>query len=108
MLDLGIDLASPYGEMVATVVSAMAQLERRLIGERTRTALAIKRSQGVRLGRPREVSEETVEKIQYLYESGVSVAAIARKLNEESIPSPRGGRRYSPGVKRAPGWANAV
>jgi DNA invertase Pin-like site-specific DNA recombinase len=106
-LDLGIDPSTPAGEMTATVVAAMAQLERRLIGERTKEALAQKRAQGVQLGRPREISEETVEKIGELYRSGLSVAAIARRLNEENVPTPRGGRWHSPGVKRALSWVRA-
>lgn len=103
-LDLGIDPSTPAGEMTATVVAAMAQMERRLIGQRTRDALAIARAEGVRLGRPREISEETVGRIQNYYEAGLSVAAIARKLNEENVQTPRGGRWHSPGVKRALSW----
>ena len=57
------------GEMTATVVAAMAQMERRLIGQRTKDALAVKRAEGVQLGRPREMSEETVERIADLYRS---------------------------------------
>ena len=33
---------------------------------------------------------------QELYESGLSAAAIARKLNEEGVPTPRGGRWHPP------------
>jgi DNA-directed RNA polymerase specialized sigma24 family protein len=45
-LDLGIDPSTPAGEMTATVVAAMAQMERRLIGQRTKDALAVKRAEG--------------------------------------------------------------
>ncbi len=106
-LDLGIDPSTPAGEMTATVVAAMAQMERRLIGQRTKDALAVKRAEGVQLGRPREIGEETIERIQELYEAGLSVAAIARKLNEECVPTPRGGRWHSPGVKRALSWVRS-
>src|SRR5205823_6536696 len=51
-LDLGVDTSTPSGEMIANVLATFAQFERRLIAERTRAALAVKRSQGVRLGRP--------------------------------------------------------
>jgi DNA invertase Pin-like site-specific DNA recombinase len=106
-LDLGIDPSTPAGEMTATVVAAMAQLERRLIGERTKEALAQKRAQGVRLGRPREISQETIDRISEMYEAGLSVAAIARRLNEENVPTPRGGSWHSPGVKRALSWVRS-
>jgi DNA invertase Pin-like site-specific DNA recombinase len=50
-LDLGVDTSTPSGEMMANVLAAFAQFERRLIGQRTKDALAVKRAQGVRLGR---------------------------------------------------------
>ena len=52
-LDLGVDTTTPAGEMMASVVASVAQYERRLIGVRTKDAMAVKRSQGVRMGRPR-------------------------------------------------------
>ncbi len=85
-LDLGVDTSTPSGEMMAIVLATFAQFERRLIGQRTRDALAVKRAHGVRLGRPREMSADIVERIGELYEAGLSVAAIARKLNEENVP----------------------
>lgn len=49
-LDLGIDLSTPGGEFLASVMASAAQWERRIIGQRTKEALAVKRAQGVRLG----------------------------------------------------------
>lgn len=43
-LDLGVDTSTPSGEMMASVLATFAQFERRLIGERTRAALAEKRA----------------------------------------------------------------
>ena len=51
-LDLGVDTSTPSGEMMANVLAVFAQFERRMIGQRTKDALAVKRAQGVRLGRP--------------------------------------------------------
>ncbi len=39
-LDLGVDTSNPAGEMMASVMASFAQYERRLIGQRTRDALA--------------------------------------------------------------------
>ena len=50
-LDLAIDTTTPFGEAMVAVSAAFAQLERRLIGERTRAALAVTKAQGTRLGR---------------------------------------------------------
>jgi DNA invertase Pin-like site-specific DNA recombinase len=44
VLDLGLDLSTPQGELVANVIAPVAQWERRIIGERTREALAVKKS----------------------------------------------------------------
>jgi DNA invertase Pin-like site-specific DNA recombinase len=107
-LDIGIDLSTPAGEMLAGTLAVFAQFERRLIGQRTKDALAVKRAQGVQLGRPREMSGEAVERIRSLHRSGYRVAEIARILNEERIPTPRGGRWHSPGVCRVLSWSEAA
>ena len=78
--------------MMASVLATFAQFERRLIGQRTKDALAVKRAQGVRLGRPREMSPETVERIHELHRSGLTPTAIARELNRQGVPTARGGR----------------
>jgi len=50
-LDLGFDPATPTGELVVTIMAAVAQWERRAIGVQTREALAAKRAPG-RSARP--------------------------------------------------------
>src|SRR5439155_25083712 len=57
-LDLGVDTSRPSGEMVASVMASFAQFERRLIVQRPKEALAVKRVQGVRPGRPRTITAE--------------------------------------------------
>lgn len=91
-LDLGVDTSTPQGEMVASVMATFAQFERRLIGLRTKEALAVKRSQGVRLGRPPVVPAEVVERIRELRGRGLSYCEVARQLDEAGVPTPRGGR----------------
>jgi DNA invertase Pin-like site-specific DNA recombinase len=90
--------------MMASVLATFTQFERGLIGQRTKDALAVKKANGMKFGRPREMSEETIGRIHDLYQSGLSVAAIARRLNEDGAPTPRGGSWFSPGVKRALSW----
>ena len=41
-LDLGLDLSTPTGELVANVLAAVAQWERRMIGVRTSEAMQVK------------------------------------------------------------------
>jgi DNA invertase Pin-like site-specific DNA recombinase len=103
-LDLGVDTSTPSGELMANVLATFAQFERRLIGQRTRDALAVKRAQGVRLGRPREVPPAVVRRILELHRSGHRVAEIARMLNCEGVRTPRSGRWHPPGVARVLSW----
>jgi len=50
-LDRAVGTTTPAGEAMANVLATFAQFERRLIGQRTREALAAKRASGVRLVR---------------------------------------------------------
>src|SRR4051794_7263379 len=61
-LDSPADLTTASGEAMAGVMAVFAQLERRLIGERTRAALAQRQAAGVRLGRPRSISPEAEDR----------------------------------------------
>lgn len=90
-LDLGVDTATPSGELFANVVASMSQYERRLIGQRTRDALAEKRAQGVRLGRPQVLPAGVVERIVREQRAGRSLGAIAAGLEHDGVPTARGG-----------------
>jgi DNA invertase Pin-like site-specific DNA recombinase len=50
-LHVQVDTSTASGEAMANLLATFAQFERRLIGQRTKEALAIKRASGVRLGR---------------------------------------------------------
>ena len=47
-----IDTTTPAGKMTFTVVGAVAELDRSLIGERVRAGLRNAKAKGTRLGRP--------------------------------------------------------
>ena len=100
-LDSPADLTTPTGEAMAGVLAVFAQLERRLIGERTRLALAERRKAGVVLGRPRSVPANVVERIVREYRAGASLASIARKLSAEAVPTAQGGARWHASTVRA-------
>lgn len=100
-LDCPVDLTTPVGEAVATVIAAFAQLERKMIGERTRDGLREKRAQGVRLGRPRELAESTRERIAAERADGRSLRAIADALNADDVPTAHGGARWHASSVRA-------
>lgn len=94
-LDLGVDTTTPAGELVANVVASTAQYERRLIGQRTREALAARRAAGVRLGRPPVLPTEVVARVLRERASGSSMRAIAASLTADEVPTARGGNRWS-------------
>lgn len=100
-LDLGVDTTTPAGEMMANVLATFNQFERRLIGQRTKEALAIKRGQGVRLGRPRLLPASVVARIAAEREQGLPLAAIAEKLNQDGVATAQGGQRWYPSTVRA-------
>jgi len=95
-LDCAVDTTTPAGEAMAHVLATFAQFERRLIGQRTREALAIKRKEGVRLGRPSAVSPKLAERIRAERAGGATLRQIADRLNQESVPTPRGGSEWRP------------
>jgi DNA invertase Pin-like site-specific DNA recombinase len=93
-LDLGVDTTTPVGEFTANVVVSASQYERRILGQRTRDALAAKKAAGVRLGRPRQLPAEVVKRIVRAKEAGKSLAGIARDLTAENVPTAQGGKRW--------------
>ncbi len=94
-LDLGVDTTTPVGEFTANVVASASQYERRLIGQRTREALAVKRAQGVRLGRPSVLPAAVVVRIVDEHHAGRSLRAIAAGLTANGVPTARGGATWS-------------
>ena len=100
-LDAPVDTTTPAGTAMAQILSVFAELERRLIGERTKAALAVKRSQGVVLGRPRTLPDKVVERIVRERDKGRTWTAIADGLNADRVPTAQGGRRWYPATVRS-------
>lgn len=96
VLDAPVDLDTPAGEAMAAIVATFSQLERRLIGERTREALAVKRQQGVRLGRPPAIAPKVAARIRRARTRGATLREISASLNRDSVPTPHGGREWRP------------
>jgi DNA invertase Pin-like site-specific DNA recombinase len=100
-LDTPVDTSSAMGEAMVGVVGVFAQLERRLIAERTRAALAEKKRGGARLGRPRTLDPMIEALIVHLRSGGAGLTAIAERLNEEGVMTSRGGKQWYPSTVRA-------
>lgn len=80
ILSLGIDTATPAGQMVLSIMAALSQMERDVLAERTRQGLAAARARGRVGGRPRVLTDEQVRVAADWRSSGRSWTEIARLL----------------------------
>jgi DNA invertase Pin-like site-specific DNA recombinase len=76
----GLDYSTVTGKMVVQILSAVAEMERGLISERTKAALAYRKSQGVRLGPPPTYSKDTFSHVRKLIQSGKTYSEISELL----------------------------
>lgn len=100
MLDIALDTTTPNGEALANMMATFVQLERRLIGERTKAALAAKKAQGARLGRPRMVSTVLTRRVVSMRQQSVGFGEIARELTAAGELSPAGRPTSQPSTVR--------
>jgi len=99
-LDVQVDTTSPSGEAMAHMLATFSQFERRLISERTKQALAQKRAGGVRLGAPPEIDSPIASRIREERAAGRTLREIAQRLNEDRVPTARGGRWHASTLQR--------
>lgn len=96
LLDIGVDLRTPTGKLLAGILALFAQFERDIIIQRTNDGLDVKKAQGVRLGRRREISDELLLAIVGMYQVEGNFSAVARWLNEAGTPTAQGGKMWHP------------
>ncbi|CAN1556369.1 PinR Site-specific recombinases, DNA invertase Pin homologs [Sphingomonadaceae bacterium] len=77
----GVDLTSPAGKMTMAVVSAVAEMEKDLLVERTQAGLARAKAQGKKLGRKPKLSDEDRAQIRTLKNEGASLATLAKQYS---------------------------
>lgn len=79
---LQLDLSTPQGKLVATVLGAIAEFERDLTRERIKSGIANARARGRRFGRQpgQNPSDKYLSRVRKLKSEGVSNLAIARQL----------------------------
>jgi DNA invertase Pin-like site-specific DNA recombinase len=121
LLSIGdsIDTRTASGRLVLNVLASVAQWEREAISERTSEALRHLKAQGVHIGataygamrlphpdkngrRPIVAVAEhaqIITRMQLLRKAGNTLSSICAQLNQEGIPSPRGGQ-WQPTVVR--------
>jgi DNA invertase Pin-like site-specific DNA recombinase len=74
------DTTSPAGRMVLTVFAGIAEFERELIHERTRTGRVAAQARGVRFGRPPKLTGDQIKLAQQLIDEGRSVPEVSKIL----------------------------
>jgi DNA invertase Pin-like site-specific DNA recombinase len=100
-------------DLTLTIMAAFAQHERQMISERTKEALTAAKARGVKLGTngvklAHENKVAALSKLETLASTlmamrsqGLSIRAIAEKLNSDGVQSPGGGRWHPTNTKRA-------
>jgi DNA invertase Pin-like site-specific DNA recombinase len=97
-LDMGVDTTTPIGKAMAQMAGVFAELERGMIGERTKAGLAVKKAQGVELGGP-AIPEQLRKRMRKLRDGtdrtrGLTYREIAARLNKQGKPTARGGKQW--------------
>jgi len=100
-IDMGIDMSSPSGELLANMLLSAARFERRLVGERTKAGLQAARAKGVVLGRRQSLSDAIVGRIVAERTAGRSLPVIAAGLAADGIPTAQGGAHWWPATVAA-------
>jgi putative DNA-invertase from lambdoid prophage Rac len=89
----GVDLTSPAGCMVMSVIAAVAQFERDLLVERTQAGLVRAKLEGKTLGRPVLLNATQRAKIRTQLANGQSIASLSREhgVSRQTIMKVRSG-----------------
>ena len=86
VLQLGkLDLTSPAGKLMLTMLAAVGEMERDLLVERTQAGLARAKQQGKTLGRPTKTTATERADIRAKRAAGVSISELARQYKISRI-----------------------
>jgi DNA invertase Pin-like site-specific DNA recombinase len=121
------ELGSDADPFMLHLYAALAEKERRLISERTKTALGVKRAQGVKLGNPRNIrkagdlgrkalisaadqfARDILPAVNAIRSAGTtSLGGISEALNKQGVRTARGKRWYVSSVANLLERANVL
>ena len=96
-IDLRLDTATDAGRLAASALAGVGSWENERLSERTRRGLEAARSRGRgRAGAAVADVPELRERIVRMRKDGMTLQAIADALNEEGVPTLRGGAKWRP------------
>jgi Resolvase, N terminal domain len=88
--DLALDTGTLAGEATASMMAVFSQSERRLSSQRTREALAVRKSRRPRLGRLPALPRRVAARIVGARSAGDSLRTTAAGLADDVVPTARG------------------
>jgi len=78
--DSWADTTTPHGRLMMTILAGIAEFERELIHQRTRSGRVAAKARGVRFGRPPKLTADQIALGQRLVGEGTSVREAAKLL----------------------------
>jgi DNA invertase Pin-like site-specific DNA recombinase len=105
-LDLDLDTSTPHGRTAARALASVGAWERERLSERTRAGLAAARAKRHKpTGAAAQRAAELHRRIAAMRADGMTLQAIADVLNNEGVPTMRGGAKWRPSsVQSAAGY----
>jgi DNA invertase Pin-like site-specific DNA recombinase len=108
-VDPEIDTGNEAGRTVVRALAAVSRRERERLAERTRNGLLVAREQRANTRPAVEDKPELKQRILAMRERGMTLQAIADALNDDGVPTLRGGARWRPSsVHAAAGYKRRV
>jgi DNA invertase Pin-like site-specific DNA recombinase len=90
-----LDTHTEGGRLAAGLLVSVSGWERNRISERTRHGIQVARMNGRSIGRPAVADDPDLsERIAAMRAAGMTLQAIADRLNDEGVPTVRGGAKW--------------